>query len=124
MHSATGEGKGTHALDNRSDSHDPLGPRTGHLLHDGRVHPHPCGPGGGGRARSHHPGAKGPMKRLVAAVLLVVLTGLPSIAQANVSRALPPAVGAVPGLPLPAPAPAPVTGSRADATDYAAREAA
>jgi hypothetical protein len=60
------------------------------------------------------------MKRLIAAALLAVLAGVPSIAQANVTRASPPALGTVPGLP----APAPVAGSRAEATGYAAREAA
>ena len=38
------------------------------------------------------------MKRLVAAALLVALAGAPSIAQADTTRASPPAVGAVPGL--------------------------
>jgi len=63
------------------------------------------------------------MKRLVAAALLAALAGTPSIAAANITRASPPAVAAVPGLPVAA-VPAPVAGSRAEASDYAAREAA
>jgi hypothetical protein len=58
----------------------------------------------------------------VSAALLVALAGLPSIAQANVTRASPPPVGAAPGPRVAVPAP--VADSQTDAADYAAREAA
>ena len=62
------------------------------------------------------------MKALIAVATLLALAGTPSIAAAEITRASPPAVAAVPGRPVAAPAP--VAESRAEATDYAAREAA
>jgi hypothetical protein len=63
------------------------------------------------------------MKALVAVATLLALAGTPSIAAANITRASPPVVAQTTGLPVAA-VPAPVAGTRADASDYAAREAA
>jgi hypothetical protein len=62
------------------------------------------------------------MKALIAVATLLALAGTPSIAAANITRASSPAVAAIPSRSVAAPVP--VAEARADATDYAAREAA
>jgi len=47
-----------HALDYFCDSVDPVGAGTGHLLHDGRVRPHPIGDRGDSSAGQSDSGAE------------------------------------------------------------------
>jgi len=61
------------------------------------------------------------MKKLIAGALLVALLGAPSIAAARTTRGVPAAVAQAPARRV---APAPVAATAADASDYAAREAA
>lgn len=62
------------------------------------------------------------MRALIAVATLLALAGTPSIAAAQLTREAPVAVGRVPSLPVAVPASS--ADARADATDYAAREAA
>src|SRR5580693_4837304 len=108
------------ALDNCSDLVGSLGARVGDLLHDRRIHPHPARPGGDRRAGPRRPGTASPMKRLMAAALLLAFASAPSLARAATINGGPPAaVTEARGEPQSATY---ANAAPGDTADYAARE--
>ena len=122
-----------HALDNCSRLVGSLGPWIRHLLHHGRFRAHFAGSSRRDGCYPTDPGSKSAsvrpahftngvaLNRLIAGVLLVALSCIPAIAQAEVTRGQRSTAGEIPGNVQALSVPLDI--SAGSASDYAAREA-
>ena len=123
-----------HALDSCSRLVGSVGFGIRYFLHHGRPHPHSAGSGNRGGCHPPSPGSKGSamtptlpsgrylMRRCLTGVLLLVLSCVPALAQADVTRAVPSARSQLRDTSLAQLAPQ--DGAQGAILDYTAREAA